>query len=841
MSTPWSGPQIRDTPRIKDRHSNEFTDVEIEQAADAYLDAGIASDMALANLHSRGLEADFEREARVERMVRRQAQREQAAEFEDEAQEDEEDEANKADKATSSRTRHNQRNTEAVVEDQEPGAFTAPAQMSWINRSSGDSAEQRDSAEPQRLRDAVAEAIAAKAASTMDSAGGVATEGGAEQRGSTEQQRLQDAVAEASASKEASKMNNASVADTGGDAEQAGNDKLDQAKAVLIRDKQQQDAFLVDLERTKRSILLEYAHGGAEDENNPFAKENAKASRADRMNQIATRHDVMVGHMVSSALYPLKQGADADAVVQVMGTGMAMWCLSPAFRKSVDDKLFGRLHEAVKRGVEKEKASITNVGAFASQKVRDAAGAEGLNLGRSYDRFLDAVTMATTSAKSASHTGNIPMTAESAAATLMRTSDQAYQAMRNGEDATQVLTQFAELTEDLHARCAADGVGPREVNREFRGFVAERMRHDPGYAARFVETHAGKIRPCPERDKGKGLVWSQRWQVNSGGFLDGMKTPVFTPRAPLGLEDHVVTMGAAIAHDLKSSGLAGREALEETIAGYNAATQFPEQMLDNAPATAGTSENRVLAAHSRGVGMMQAMVDDGFAPAEAHEAFRMAIEGAHNVAGKDKTGPLATLQGEPNSATRKNYDRIQNSLVSGVSGNGIERRLRPMPGTVAAQGMAVLEASRAEVDKAASQEGKDSDETVRKPKSLIDSWDEKQRAGGRRSREQLRTSSAGGRHRMETEADAEVREETESEASTDTHDSKNSAVVRRNGNVRRSRAQNVRRARRNQQINAAMVAQGRDVDLAGSMDKMRSDEITPEPNRDGADKQLEGP
>ena len=387
-----------------------------------------------------------------------------------------------------------------------------------------------------------------------------------------------------------------------------------------------------------------------------FTGDNAKKSTKERMEAINGEHDYYAAHMVTNCLTPLDRGITVSSVMSACSTAAVMWCMSPQFRKELAAHI-----PTIKAGLRERSNEVSSriIGRdfFSSPEKREAAE---LDARRAEQGFLSRLKATVTNRR-------VPMGVQSAAVARLAVLDQGYDAARAGGDPTVIAGQVAELDGALRKQILEDGLDEVAVHCAMRDTVGARIGADPTYAARFVETAHGGIRPSANTGSG----WDRRWRLSNGQLLSDEHSSMFELRPPTGVEGHFKEMATAYATDLRmASERLGPAGVRDVMLGYASAGNLTGVQLGDGSAGSapGTADGAVQRVHA----MMAAMADDGLDAKTIAEVHAGALAKGLEVVVQHEV-PAKVIK-EAQSTYGKTWHKDMDDYVASATDRGMERK-----------------------------------------------------------------------------------------------------------------------------------------------------------------------
>ena len=252
----------------------------------------------------------------------------------------------------------------------------------------------------------------------------------------------------------------------------------------------------------------------------------------------------------------VKLGLLPKRLVAKVTLGTAMWALSPKRRGRAGGARPGILAAAtdkVKRQ-ERREARIVDKGEVSREKeakllAKTGEGRESLS-GR-HRRRLERMDRL-------ERENRDPFTEHSAALTHVGILQNAHDEMRRpGADPAEVRKQYESALNLLYSDVQADGLDRAAVERNTRVIAGQLMERDPAQAAAFAELGHGQLtKSDPQTVRMPGET--ETAQLWTGDFDDKYKGTrksegAFTPREPMGLEEHRSAVARTIYGDLASA------------------------------------------------------------------------------------------------------------------------------------------------------------------------------------------------------------------------------------------------------------------------------------------------
>lgn len=276
--------------------------------------------------------------------------------------------------------------------------------------------------------------------------------------------------------------------------------------------------------------------------------------------QLRGVHKIYASMMVLQCVSPLKEGANAANVLQVIGMGAAMWAMSPDFRTelgSYGDQIGAAINEKISLRSDKGAGKLVN-------KWKDRLSGEKSGKGPA-------------------------MTAQSAALTEVGLAESAYAAMREpGADVEHISDAYESALGALYAEAAEAGLESEEVSKSMRIVVGQRIARDPGAAAVFSELAHGRfaaqLRQVKVADpQGGPPVERTAWTGDYKDSFMGQRITAgsFGLRPPMDAEEHRIRCAETMVGEMVSCRDA--EELDAVLTDYavgSTAMTYPEAAQD---------------------------------------------------------------------------------------------------------------------------------------------------------------------------------------------------------------------------------------------------------------------
>ena len=381
-----------------------------------------------------------------------------------------------------------------------------------------------------------------------------------------------------------------------------------------MREVHEQSLDPIDVaKKERRAAEKKYAKPPKSD--NPYLARDAKDAAA-RKRKINAAHDNFAQEMAQAAMGPLRKGVNTQTVMAACTTAAVMWCMSPRMT-GVNVDMKRKINKDLEQAKDTKLSKYVSKDFWKSKLTRDKTEKEAKSLS---DAFMQQKTAII------SNRERIPMSVASAAQTVVRLSDQAYEAMREVDtdgqpvvDAHDVSAQVAEDIDMVVKQGEEHGLKSKDIYGAARDIVGRRMERDPGYAARFNETAFGTVRLGEQR---RGMVISKTptWQFPDGAGLS-KNAGWFSVREPMGnAQNFADNLAATLATEMRVAGEQyGSDGVRDVVAGFMTATDVSESGLASAKKllpdfdTRGRSASRVrqIAMAQRTQAAIKVLQDDG--------------------------------------------------------------------------------------------------------------------------------------------------------------------------------------------------------------------------------------
>lgn len=336
-----------------------------------------------------------------------------------------------------------------------------------------------------------------------------------------------------------------------------------------------------------------------------FSGENAKRSPKEKADLLTARHTQYTQLMALNCIKPLAQGIDASSLTEAVSTAAVMWALSPRFRELMAD-YNTRLNDALRLTRTKMFGENKQVPLGSSPSVVEQAQRKAE---REDKAMLDQVSAVLRGTEA------VPFSTEAAARTLLQIHEDAYVAIREGEDEAGVRSDLRETVDELRKVWVGQKLDPQLITATARTLAGHTEGSDDLRLAQFIETADGSIRPSPQMlavgADGIGRPsWGGQWSLATGGFLDGTKSQFFTVRGVSDALEHQDSLSRLVFQDLELAAKSGPGELRKAVIGHLAAWELRDVKLDVGE-IGGASRDRAIACVQRRRVADAAMADDG--------------------------------------------------------------------------------------------------------------------------------------------------------------------------------------------------------------------------------------
>lgn len=336
-----------------------------------------------------------------------------------------------------------------------------------------------------------------------------------------------------------------------------------------------------------------------------FSGENAKRSPKEKAGLLSARHDQYTQLMALNCIKPMAQGIDASTLTETVSTAAVMWALSPRFRELMADyntKINDTLRVTRAKNFEKKKQVPLGSNRETVEQAQTAAQRED-------KAMLDQVSAVLQGSEA------VPFSTEAAAMSLLQIHEDAYVAIREGQDEAVVSKDLRETVDELTQIWKSQKLDPKLVTATARTLVGRPIGDDDLRLAQFVETAGGSIRPSQQvATTGAGGVtvasWGGQWSMATGGLLDSAGSPMFRVRTVSDARTHQDSLRRLVFQDLELAAKSGPAELRKAVIGHLAAWELREVQLDQSN-VGGASRDRAAACVQRSRVAYAAMADDG--------------------------------------------------------------------------------------------------------------------------------------------------------------------------------------------------------------------------------------
>lgn len=336
-----------------------------------------------------------------------------------------------------------------------------------------------------------------------------------------------------------------------------------------------------------------------------FSGENAKRSPKEKADILTARHTQYTQLMALNCIKPLAQGIDPSALTEAVSTAAVMWALSPRFRELMAD-YNTKLNDALRFTRAKTFTENKQVPLGSSRSAVEQAQTEAE---REDKAMLDQVSAVLRGTEA------VPFSTESAAMALLQIHEDAYVAIREGEDEVAVTTDLRETVDELAKTWKSQKLDPQLITATARTLAGHTQGDGDLRLAQFVETAGGSIRPSQQvATPGAGgatvASWGGQWSLATGGILNSASSPFFTVRGVSDARSHQDALSTLVFQDLELAAKAGPEELRKAVIGHLAAWELRDTKLDVSE-VGGASRDRAAACAQRSRVAYAAMADDG--------------------------------------------------------------------------------------------------------------------------------------------------------------------------------------------------------------------------------------
>lgn len=274
-------------------------------------------------------------------------------------------------------------------------------------------------------------------------------------------------------------------------------------------------------------------------------------SRDQRRETIRVNHDRYARAMMAVAMEPLKDGVDADALIESLGIMTVMAVLSPTFRHQVGDH-FNPVRRAVVRRIDRQAAID-----MYDRRTDDKSPSRVLR--RRYDAMME---------RNPDYVEPLTPTAVGLTeVALLR--DAADRMRRPGVDADEIRRidgEYRATVAELYEQAAADGLDPERTVAVSRRVLAEQITRDPDFASLVTGLSEGSVRvhveQIPQRgrhhktvatlvhDDGTEADLSTRGALERGSRIESG----YTLRLPRSIDAHERTVEATVVDRIMPPG-----------------------------------------------------------------------------------------------------------------------------------------------------------------------------------------------------------------------------------------------------------------------------------------------
>ena len=336
-----------------------------------------------------------------------------------------------------------------------------------------------------------------------------------------------------------------------------------------------------------------------------FSGENAKLSPKQKSSLLSERHDQYAQLMALNCIKPLAQGIDASSLVEAVSSAAVMWALSPRFRQ-VMAEYNSKINETLRFTRAKRFEDTSRVPLGSNRAAVEVAETTAQ---REDKAMLDQVAAVLAGEEA------VPFSTESAAMSLLQVHEDAYVALREGEDEDTVINALRETVDELTQTWTSQKLDPKLVVATARTLIGQTEDDEDLRLAQFAETADGSVRPSPQTvTTGTGGVavasWGGQWSMASGGLLNNVDSPMFKVRPVQDARSHQNALSTLVFQDLELAAKSGPAELRKAVVGHWAAWDLREVKLDVSE-VGGASRDRAAACAQRSRVAYTAMADDG--------------------------------------------------------------------------------------------------------------------------------------------------------------------------------------------------------------------------------------
>ncbi|MDU7718283.1 MAG: hypothetical protein E7J90_08620 [Cutibacterium avidum] len=274
-------------------------------------------------------------------------------------------------------------------------------------------------------------------------------------------------------------------------------------------------------------------------------------TRDQRRETIRVNHDRYARAMMAVAMEPLKDGVDADALIESLGIMTVMAVLSPTFRHQVGDHV-NPVRRAVVRRIDRQAAID-----MYDRRTDDKSPSRVLR--RRYDAMME---------RNPDYVEPLTPTAVGLTeVALLR--DAADRIRRPGVDADEIRRidgEYRATVAELYEQAAADGLDPERTVAVSRRVLAEQITQDPDFASLVTGLSEGSVRvhveQIPQRgrhhktvatlvhDDGTEADLSTRGASERGSRIESG----YTLRLPRSIDAHERTVEATVVDRIMPPG-----------------------------------------------------------------------------------------------------------------------------------------------------------------------------------------------------------------------------------------------------------------------------------------------
>ncbi|OUS97240.1 hypothetical protein [Rhodococcus sp. NCIMB 12038] len=399
-----------------------------------------------------------------------------------------------------------------------------------------------------------------------------------------------------------------------------------------------------------------------------FSGENAKRSPKEKADILTARHTQYTQLMALNCIKPLAQGIDPGALTEAVSTAAVMWALSPRFRELMAD-YNTKLNDALRFTRAKVFAEKKQVPLGSSRSVVEQAQTAAE---REDKAMLDQVSAVLRGAEA------VPFSTESAAIALLQVHEDAYVAIREGDDEATIATDLRGTVGELTQIWKSQKLDPQLITATARTLAGHTEGDGDLRLAQFVETAGGSIRPsqqvaAPGAGGATVAAWGGQWSLATGGILNSASSPMFTVRGVSDARSHQDSLSTLVFQDLELAAKGGPEELRKAVIGHLAAWELRDTKLD-VSGVGGASRDRAAACAQRSRVAYVAMADDGI-----EEDVRQKV--ATNALMKAMTA-FETAHPDAVAAMAKDFGENHSEAVAQMVATGKERgryaQVRPL-------------------------------------------------------------------------------------------------------------------------------------------------------------------